>query len=603
MYSRPGWPAARRPDPDPVPCVCRTSVGDGSSSSSSASDSDDDDDSCADAGAVASPDEDCEHADGPAEGPPATTALGPRRRVCAALDSSSDDGGGPRVALAGRASASPGSQGGVPVRARRRLRAVEESSSDEGGQVGPRGASPAACAASHDCSGGLLLSREAAFEMQPTSADVAAGLADVAAGLHSMCLSEHGAAGVGSPNAIADISSQHVGAETEAGVSILLRQHLEDGRQRENTADGQVEAEARHKTPKKVRIAYNHLIREAQEHEKEGWLARAVASYKEAMALCAEDDKLRKKIGKLETLRAVRRQSKRQSVLVSKVDNGLCLEAQEGWVHDTSRHLYALAETPEYGLAPSLYTRLLPYQRDGVRWLWELHCQGQGGILGDEMGLGKTCQTVVFLSSAMALGHVHRVLIVAPVSVLAVWNREFSKFCPDLAVCEEGSLKRRPVTTLLYHGSSLAERSRNLSSVARTGGVLITSYALASGAKTVGNFSKVRWDYVVCDEAHKLKNANIQTYKGMTSISSAHRLLLTGTPMQNNLHELRALYDYAVPGLLPPAEQFKQLFARPITEAADRDATAAARRLGEERARELRDLIRPYQLSRCKTGL
>jgi len=145
-------------------------------------------------------------------------------------------------------------------------------------------------------------------------------------------------------------------------------------------------AAGKHKTPKKFRVAYNQLVREAQTHEKEGHLGRAVTRYKEAMAISDEDGKLAKKISKMETLRAVRRQSTRQSMLVSKVeDDGVVFDAQDGWYFDSSRALYALSDNPEYGLAPSLYTRLLPYQRDGVRWLWQLRCAGPGGILGDEM--------------------------------------------------------------------------------------------------------------------------------------------------------------------------------------------------------------------------
>ena len=360
----------------------------------------------------------------------------------------------------------------------------------------------------------------------------------------------------------------------------------------------------RHKTPKKVRVAYNQLVREAQGHEKAGQLGRAVASYKEALALCDQDDKLVRKVQKLENLRAVRRQSRRQSVAVSQMEFGdPACEAQEGWFYDGSRALYALCENPEYGLAADLYNRLLPYQRDGVRWLWQLHCAGQGGILGDEMGLGKTCQTVIYLGGSLEAGHAKHILVVAPVSVLSVWCREFDKFCPNLSVMqagEGGQTKPRRVRPLLFHGSSVAERERNLSAVVSRGGVLITSYGLASSAKSLGKLCRVEWDYIVCDEGHKLKNPNIQTSKGMRQLRARHRLLLTGTPLQNNLQELRALYDFAVPGLLPSAEEFKERYARPITDGADRDATPEQQRLGEERARQLRDIIRPYQLARTK---
>lgn len=518
---------------------------------------------------------------------------------------------------------------------------------------------------------------------------------------------------------------EHARSDTQRRASSTTSDGVNPAGQRvRNAAEGIIQEgdadalAARHKTPKKTRVAFNQFVREAQAHEKEGRLGHAVASYKEAMLLYDADGKLAKKIQKLEalrlrgarrqsqsqeeevtasedeeverrstvtaaeaeecggvsaegqhqdvggeeegnlakrskklerqeeeeeerrstvsaaevegsvgvsasaevpeeegeeeedlvktqqkleTLRAIRRQSKRQSMALAKLeeDGGMCAP-QTGWYFDSARAAYALCDTPptDFAMQASLYTRLLPYQRDGVRWLWELHCAATGGILGDEMGLGKTCQTVVFLSAAMASGQVSRVLVVAPVSVLSVWRNEFDKFCPDLSIQEaSGSggsgVRLRRVRPLLFHGTSLQERARNLAAVARDGGVLITSYTLASAVKSVGMLGKVKWDYVVCDEGHKLKNPNIQTSKGLRMIGTSHRLLLTGTPLQNNLEELRALYDFAAPGLLPAQDEFKRYYARPITDGADRDASEAEQLLGELRARELRDKIRP----------
>ncbi|EKX50291.1 hypothetical protein GUITHDRAFT_46943, partial [Guillardia theta CCMP2712] len=241
-----------------------------------------------------------------------------------------------------------------------------------------------------------------------------------------------------------------------------------------------------------------------------------------------------------------------------------------------------------FSLSKQSYERLLPYQREGVAWLWELHQRGAGGILGDEMGLGKTCQTITFLGGCFEGQQVSHVLIVCPVSVLSVWEGEFRKFCKD-------------VSPLLFHGANTRERDDNLKSVYKRGGVLLTSYGLASSQAE--KLARVNWDYVVCDEGHKLKNPSIQTSKKLRTIPADHRLLLTGTPVQNNLDELWALLDFAVPGLLPPQQEFKAHYSRPIADGHDKSAAASEKQLGERRARELRDIFMPYQLARTKADV
>ena len=479
----------------------------------------------------------------------------------------------------GGASATARTQSSAVKPQRRRIRAVESSSEED--------PAPASCERRDDGQGADRLS---------TALDAVAGLA----GMQPPCLGQQ------EPAVDKAGRSGQVAAQQEDGA---CKSAPPDGGSDKHTHVGTGSNKRTLQTPKKVRVAYNEWIREAQAHEKAGQLARAVSSYKEAMALCSEDAKLLRKIAKLENIRNVRRESRRQSVVLGGggVSAGREDAAQEGWRYCGVRQAYCVtdgqgednAETA-YALPSEMYSRLLPYQRDGVRWLWQLHCAGSGGILGDEMGLGKTCQTVIFLAGALACGHARRVLVVAPVSVLAVWSREFDKFCPDLRLFAAKGGSSARVKPMLYHGGSEKGRLQSLTQVARGGGVLITSYGLASNESAGAKLRKVEWDYVVCDEGHRLKNAGIQTSRGMRLIPAAHRLLLTGTPLQNNLHELWALYDFAVPGLLPSAEAFKDEFARPITDGADRDASESQRRLGELRARQLRQLIGPYQLARTK---
>ncbi|XP_033628161.1 DNA excision repair protein ERCC-6-like isoform X1 [Asterias rubens] len=241
----------------------------------------------------------------------------------------------------------------------------------------------------------------------------------------------------------------------------------------------------------------------------------------------------------------------------------------------------------------ALYEKLYSYQREALMWFWRLHRKNKGGILGDDMGLGKTIQMISFMSGLFELDQVKTVLLVLPVALIINWEKEFEKWAPAIFVES-------------HHSNSKRERERALAKVQRRGGVLLTSYGLVLTNHALlshRNGNPFTWDYVILDEGHKIKNPS-KTTKAVHKVPAYHRLILTGTPIQNNLKELWALFDFVTQGsLLGTSQTFNSEFANPITRAREKDATAGERCLGNQMAESLRELIAPYFLRRTKADV
>uniref|UniRef100_A0A672LJQ2 DNA helicase n=1 Tax=Sinocyclocheilus grahami TaxID=75366 RepID=A0A672LJQ2_SINGR len=183
--------------------------------------------------------------------------------------------------------------------------------------------------------------------------------------------------------------------------------------------------------------------------------------------------------------------------------------------------------------------KLQPYQLIGLKWLILLHQHKLSGILADEMGLGKTIQAISFLAHLYENGIKGPHLITVPSSTLDNWVRELGLWCPSLKV-------------LIYYGS--VEDRRYLRQDILSGlvefNIIVSTYNL-----TIGNdhdrslFRKLRLKYAVFDEGHLLKNMNSQRYRHLMAINAEHRLLLTGTPLQNNLLELMSLLNFIMPSM------------------------------------------------------
>uniref|UniRef100_W5UDP1 DNA excision repair protein ERCC-6-like n=1 Tax=Ictalurus punctatus TaxID=7998 RepID=W5UDP1_ICTPU len=240
-----------------------------------------------------------------------------------------------------------------------------------------------------------------------------------------------------------------------------------------------------------------------------------------------------------------------------------------------------------------LYDQLYEHQKEGVAFLYSLHRDGRGGgILADDMGLGKTVQVLSFLSAMYDAELTSRTLLIMPTTLIKNWLREFKRWTPGLRVKE-------------FHGTSKSERSRNLERIQRGSGAIITTYQmLINNWQQLASFGgqEFTWDYVILDEAHKIKSSSTKTAKSVRAVPARHRLLLTGTPVQNNLQEMWALFDFACQGaLLGSAKTFKAEYENPITRAREKDATPGEKALGLKISQNLFELIRPYFLRRTKT--
>ncbi|XP_034036486.1 chromodomain-helicase-DNA-binding protein 1-like [Thalassophryne amazonica] len=215
------------------------------------------------------------------------------------------------------------------------------------------------------------------------------------------------------------------------------------------------------------------------------------------------------------------------------------------------------------------------YQLDGVQWLTQCLTNQQGCILGDEMGLGKTCQTVsllVYMSGA--LQDKGPFLVLSPLSVMENWRQELECFAPALTVlCYKGDKERR------------AELQREANT--HDFHVLLTTYELCM--KDASFLKRWRWKVVVVDEAHRLKNQNSLLHKILTEFSVGFRVLLTGTPIQNNLRELYSLLSFIQPSIFTAVDS--DHFVSSYSSVKNQPALAD----------ELQRMLEPFLLRRIKS--
>ncbi|KAL1335590.1 hypothetical protein HN51_030075 [Arachis hypogaea] len=222
--------------------------------------------------------------------------------------------------------------------------------------------------------------------------------------------------------------------------------------------------------------------------------------------------------------------------------------------------------------------KLRDYQLAGLNWLIRLYENGINGILADEMGLGKTLQTISLL------GYLHEFrgikgphMVVAPKSTLGNWMNEIRRFCPILrAVKFLGNPEER-------------RHIREELLVAGKFDVCVTSFEMAIKEKsTLRRFS---WRYIIIDEAHRIKNENSLLSKTMRLYNTNYRLLITGTPLQNNLHELWSLLNFLLPEIFSSAETFDEWFQ--ISGENDQ----------QEVVQQLHKVLRPFLLRRLKSDV
>ena len=251
---------------------------------------------------------------------------------------------------------------------------------------------------------------------------------------------------------------------------------------------------------------------------------------------------------------------------------------------------------PKLEISSLIRGQLRPYQHAGFEWLAGMYENETNGILADEMGLGKTFQTIALLAH---LATRHQVwgphLIVVPTSVILNWEIEFKKFLPGFKA-------------LSYYGSQDERREKRKGwSDPDKWNVVITSYQLALSDQIV--LKRRPWHYLILDEAHNIKNHKSQRWQTLLSFRSQARLLLTGTPLQNNLAELWSLLFFLAPEQdeqgrtsFGDLTEFSKMFHRPVDQILD-NGRGALDKEGIEIVSKLHQVLRPHLLRRLKADV
>ncbi|XP_014215979.1 ATP-dependent helicase brm-like [Copidosoma floridanum] len=229
--------------------------------------------------------------------------------------------------------------------------------------------------------------------------------------------------------------------------------------------------------------------------------------------------------------------------------------------------------------------RLKEYQVKGLEWMVSLFNNNLNGILADEMGLGKTIQTIALITYLIEKKKVNGpFLIIVPLSTLSNWMLEFEKWAPSVVVVS-------------YKGSPTSRKMIQSQIRAIKFNVLLTTYEYVMKDKVI--LAKIHWKYMIMDEGHRMKNHHCKLTQVLnTNYTAAHRLLLTGTPLQNKLPELWALLNFLLPSIFKSCSTFEQWFNAPFA------TTGEKVELNEEETiliiRRLHKVLRPFLLRRLK---
>ncbi|KOC59628.1 DNA excision repair protein ERCC-6 [Habropoda laboriosa] len=246
----------------------------------------------------------------------------------------------------------------------------------------------------------------------------------------------------------------------------------------------------------------------------------------------------------------------------------------------------------------SIWKKLYKYQRVSVQWLWELHSRALGGLVGDEMGLGKTVQVIAFLagldsSELLSDGGRFRglgpTIVICPATLMEQWVKHFHEWWPILRV------------VVLHQSGTYNGDLEYLMHSLKSGGILITSYSGMLRHKDLLIASQ--WHYIILDEGHKIRNPQAKVSKAVKEFSTPHRLLLTGSPMQNSLKELWSLFDFILPGKLGTLPAFLEHCASPITRGGYANASPLQEATALQVATMLKEAISPYMLRRTKNDV
>ncbi|TRY56987.1 hypothetical protein DNTS_023907, partial [Danionella cerebrum] len=238
---------------------------------------------------------------------------------------------------------------------------------------------------------------------------------------------------------------------------------------------------------------------------------------------------------------------------------------------------------------PTIFNgKLKGYQLKGMNWLANLYEQGINGILADEMGLGKTVQSIALLAHLAERENIWGpFLIISPASTLNNWHQEFSRFVPRFKVLPYwGNPHDRKVIRKFWSQKTLYTQNAPFH-------VVITSYQLV--VQDVKYFQRVKWQYMVLDEAQALKSSTSVRWKILLQFQCRNRLLLTGTPIQNTMAELWALLHFIMPTLFDSHEEFNEWFSKDIESHAENKSA-----IDENQLSRLHMILKPFMLRRIK---
>ena len=275
-----------------------------------------------------------------------------------------------------------------------------------------------------------------------------------------------------------------------------------------------------------------------------------------------------------------------------------------------------------YRIPGDVYPSLFDYQKTGVQWLWELYSQQVGGIIGDEMGLGKTIQIIAFLAGLHYSNMLSKpVIVVCPATVMKQWVNEFHRWWPPFRVTilhssgsgminvntestqEERLLEQiwDPNVNKQRLTASQKSAKKVLNPILKHGGILVTTY---SGLQTYAPLLiPVDWHYAILDEGHRIRNPNTAITIYCKELRTPNRVILSGTPMQNNLVELWSLFDFVFPMRLGTLVNFRNQFEIPIRQGGYANASNLQVQTAIKCAETLKDAISPYLLQRFKVDV
>lgn len=234
------------------------------------------------------------------------------------------------------------------------------------------------------------------------------------------------------------------------------------------------------------------------------------------------------------------------------------------------KHLQDFDQSKRYKLPSSVKAELRPYQMEGYQWLKTLEELNFGGCLADDMGLGKTLQVLSLLAD-LAERKAGTSLVVVPKSLLFNWDAEIKKFCPGL---------RHDI----HHGQGRYQSGQEFT----TYDLIITTYDTATS--DIEWLKDVKFHYIILDESQAIKNPVSQRYKAMRLLQGHNRLVMTGTPIENNTFDLFAQFSFINPGIFGSAGNFKEEFAVPIDKNKDQPTALL-----------LQKMVKPFLLRRTKS--